>query len=102
MVVAGLGGCAIAPDLGVRPEPAQPSAFASDRSLAGTSPNWPTASWWQDLGDRQLDGLVRDRKRAVSGKSVSVRVELGGRRIITNKIPDSGAQACMESIARAL
>src|SRR3546814_5619784 len=55
MVVAGLGGCAIAPDLGVRPEPAQPSAFASDRSLAGTSHNWPTDSWWQDLGDRQLD-----------------------------------------------
>src|SRR3546814_17840850 len=30
-------------------------------------------------------GLVRDRKSVVSGKSVSVRVDLGGRRIIKKK-----------------
>src|SRR3546814_11598413 len=30
-------------------------------------------------------GHLRDRKRVVSGKSVSVRVELGGRRIIKKK-----------------
>src|SRR3546814_17667426 len=29
--------------------------------------------------------LARDRKRVVSGKSVSVRVDLGGGRLITNK-----------------
>src|SRR3546814_14619323 len=31
--------------------------------------------------------LNRDRKSVVSGKSVSVRVDLGGRRIIKKKIP---------------
>src|SRR3546814_16755105 len=31
--------------------------------------------------------LVKDRKRVVSGKSVSVRVDLGGSRIIKNKKP---------------
>src|SRR3546814_13300045 len=30
--------------------------------------------------------LIRDRKSVVSGKSVSVRVDLGGRRIIKKKI----------------
>src|SRR3546814_16438427 len=30
-------------------------------------------------------GAVRDRKSVVQGKSVSVRVDLGGRRIITKK-----------------
>src|SRR3546814_17031477 len=30
-------------------------------------------------------GLLGDRKRVVSGKSVSVRVDLGGRRIIKKK-----------------
>src|SRR3546814_18339886 len=88
MVVAGLGGCAIAPDLGVRPEPAQPSAFASDRSLAGTSHNWPTDSWWQDLGDRQLDALVRgaldtsphhdESEKGRLGKGGSEKCRIGG------------------------
>src|SRR3546814_14697349 len=32
-----------------------------------------------------LDGNVQDRKSVVSGKSVSVRVDLGGRRIIKKK-----------------
>src|SRR3546814_15522458 len=30
----------------------------------------------------QVEGIAVDRKRVVSGKSVSVRVDLGGRRII--------------------
>src|SRR3546814_15269607 len=34
---------------------------------------------------RRLTLAVSDRKSVVSGKSVSVRVELGGRRIIKNK-----------------
>src|SRR3546814_1979619 len=32
-----------------------------------------------------VDQAARDRKRVVSGKSVSVRVDLGGRRIIKKK-----------------
>src|SRR3546814_15842316 len=32
-----------------------------------------------------IDGLLLDRKSVVSGKSVSVRVDLGGRRIIKKK-----------------
>src|SRR3546814_16275793 len=31
------------------------------------------------------EGALRDRKRVVSGKSVSVRVDLGGRRVIKKK-----------------
>src|SRR3546814_9205773 len=78
MVVAGLGGCAIAPDLGVRPEPAQPSAFASDRSLAGTSHNWPTDSWWQDLGDRQLDALVSEAlDNSPTIEQAAARIQMG-------------------------
>src|SRR3546814_13223920 len=34
---------------------------------------------------RDHDGADRDRKSVVEGKSVSVRVDLGGRRIITKK-----------------
>src|SRR3546814_20688332 len=33
----------------------------------------------------QLHGVVADRTRVVSGKSVSVRVDLGGRRIMNKK-----------------
>src|SRR3546814_14284115 len=36
-------------------------------------------------GGEALDGLRRDRKSVVAGKSVSVRVDLGGRRIIKKK-----------------
>src|SRR3546814_15242721 len=41
-----------------------------------------TATDWFDLLDRQAQ---KDRKRVVYGKSVSVRVDLGGRRIIKKK-----------------
>src|SRR3546814_16093287 len=36
---------------------------------------------------QKVRGITRDRKSVVSGKSVSVRVDLGGRRIITTKNP---------------
>src|SRR3546814_15801207 len=39
---------------------------------------------------RHLQALGIDRKSAVSGKSVSVRVALGGRRIITKKQNEHG------------
>src|SRR3546814_17585795 len=38
-----------------------------------------------DHSGRILRAGKRDRKRVVSGKSVSVRVDMGGRRIITKK-----------------
>src|SRR3546814_20818799 len=46
-------------------------ASAMERALAPVAP-----------GGRALEPLRRDRKSVVSGKSVSVRVDLGGRRII--------------------
>jgi NodT family efflux transporter outer membrane factor (OMF) lipoprotein len=58
LVLTGLCGCASVPDLGPRPEPAQPGAFASARSLAGTSLDWPADNWWHDFDDPQLDALV--------------------------------------------
>jgi NodT family efflux transporter outer membrane factor (OMF) lipoprotein len=56
----GLCGCAAVPKLGSRPKPAAPGAFASARSLAGTSQDWPTDHWWHDFGDQQLDALVSE------------------------------------------
>src|SRR3546814_12820234 len=38
-----------------------------------------------DRGDREETALVADRKSVVQGKSVSVRVDLGGRRHINKK-----------------
>src|SRR3546814_16502061 len=35
--------------------------------------------------ERELSGIFQDRKRVVEGKSVSVSVDLGGRRIIKQK-----------------
>src|SRR3546814_14377081 len=58
VVVGGGGGCAPGPDLGPRPDPAQPGAFAATRSLAGTSQAWPQDDWWRTFGDTQLDTLV--------------------------------------------
>ena len=60
VVLAGLSGCATVPDLCPRPQPAQPDAFASARSLAGTSQDWPTDNWWHDFDDPQLDTLVSE------------------------------------------
>ena len=60
LLLAGLGGCASVPDLGARPEPAPPGAFASTRSLVGTSHDWPTDNWWREFADPQLDALVSE------------------------------------------
>src|SRR3546814_16338342 len=43
--------------------------------------NWIDVDLLEDLAGKKLE----DRKSVVSGKSVSVRVDLGGRRIIKNK-----------------
>ena len=60
VVLTGLCGCVTVPDLGPRPEPAQPGSFASARSLSGTSRDWPADTWWHDFDDPQLDALVSE------------------------------------------
>jgi NodT family efflux transporter outer membrane factor (OMF) lipoprotein len=53
-----LAGCAAVPDLGPRPAPAAPQDYASAKSLASPSGQWPADQWWRDFGDPQLTGLV--------------------------------------------
>ncbi len=78
MMLAGLSGCATVPDLGARPEPAQPDAFASAQSLAGTSQDWPSDSWWQDFGDQQLDVLVTEAlKDSPTVEQAAARIRIG-------------------------
>src|SRR3546814_15828511 len=48
-----------------------------------------TASFALTGGEARVMIDDQDRQSVVSGKSVSVRVDLGGRRIITTKIPQS-------------
>src|SRR3546814_17151910 len=60
---------------------------ASD-SLRQYRADWPFgAVRWIDAGADYI--IEQDRKSVVLGKSVSVRVDLGGRRIITNKSNDN-------------
>src|SRR3546814_21086368 len=59
----------------------RPCTAASDSS---TSSGWQTRTTSQPAS--------RDRKSVVSGKSVSVRVDLGGRRIIKKKIKEKKHQ----------
>src|SRR3546814_14851548 len=49
-------------------------------------PLLPACRGLRDIGDRKLaDALMADRKSVVVGQSVSVRVDLGGRRFIKKK-----------------
>src|SRR3546814_16323184 len=51
--------------------------------------NYPTARLLpapKHMKDEEVAAVLLDRKSVVSGKSVSVRVDLGGRLIIKNKI----------------
>lgn len=78
IMLAGLGGCATVPNLGTRPEPALPGAFASARSLTGTSQDWPNDSWWQDFGDQQLDALVSEAlKGSPTIEQAAARIRIG-------------------------
>src|SRR3546814_19764999 len=67
----------------------------------------PVAWFFQTIGalDMELDSRLRkeddlvrtiqqDRKSVVKGKSVSVRVDLGGRRILTKKINNDTGPQC--------
>jgi len=77
VALAGLSGCATVPDLGPRPKPAQPGSFASARSLAGTSQDWPTDSWWHDFDDPQLDALVSEAlkdSQTIDGAAARIRI----------------------------
>src|SRR3546814_8709618 len=42
----------------------------------------PAAQGFGDAMEKMMDDMHIDRKRVVSGKSVSVRVDIGGRRIL--------------------
>jgi len=55
-----LASCASVPSLGPAPRLAEPHAFASERSFAGTVADWPAASWWTSYGDSQLDRLMAE------------------------------------------
>src|SRR3546814_12049264 len=66
----------------------QTSKRRASREDGGAKPPAPRASLYEDVTRRIIAELEagRDRKSVVSGKSVSVRVDLGGRRIIKKKI----------------
>src|SRR3546814_4817232 len=63
-----------------------------DRRCCGCSPGrCPSSCWpWHDPSSgafgRPQRSWARDRKSVVYGKSVSVRVDLGGRRLINKKV----------------
>src|SRR3546814_18391946 len=60
-----------------RPRPAGPAPPPAHRRHPGRPP----------VGQRPAAVMPSDRKSAVSGNSVSVRVDLGGRRILKPKTP---------------
>ncbi len=49
---------ACAPDLGTPPSVQPASSYATERSYAAPSTEWPTDQWWKAYGDAQLDGLI--------------------------------------------
>lgn len=82
VMVAGLSGCASIPDLGPRPEPAQPGAFSSTRSLAGTAQDWPNDEWWQSFEDSQLDALVNEALRdSPTIEQAAARIRMAGAQV---------------------
>src|SRR3546814_20700772 len=68
----------------LRPSPGVPLHFIVSVRYTGIA-WWPAARATNQALSLALHGL--DRKSVVSGKSVSVRVALGGRRIIIKKTP---------------
>ena len=55
-----LAACATPPDLGARPEPAQPQSYATMRSFAAPEANWPSDRWWESYNDPQLSALIEE------------------------------------------
>src|SRR3546814_19750231 len=73
----------------VQPVPVTDAILVASSVAETDFPAWAVGSTY-GLGDRVISTAThriyeRDRKSVVSGKSVSVRVELGGRRIIKQK-----------------
>lgn len=54
------GACASVPHLGPKPIPHAAGDYASSKSLAGTSAEWPGEGWWTRYNDAQLDQLISD------------------------------------------
>lgn len=50
--------CASVPNLGPKPLPHAAADYASSKSLAGMSGEWPGDGWWKSYGDAQLDQLI--------------------------------------------
>ena len=50
--------CASVPHLGPKPIPHAAGDYASSKSLAGTSAEWPGDGWWTRYRDAQLDQLI--------------------------------------------
>src|SRR3546814_16380570 len=78
MLAAGLIGAAFPADA------QQPDVYriGAILSMSGSAPHYGTV---MSRGALIAVAEIKDRKSVVSGKSVSVRVDLGGRRIITKK-----------------
>lgn len=61
LLAPALAACVATPDLGVRPEPKAPGDIAASKILAAAPAGaWPTARWWSDYGDAQLDALIAE------------------------------------------
>ena len=52
--------CASVPHLGPKPIPHAAGEYASSKSLAGSSVEWPGDGWWKRYTDAQLDRLISE------------------------------------------
>lgn len=67
-----LGACAGFPSRTVQPPLKPADHYASERSFAGATAQWPADAWWKGYGDSQLDALMDE---ALAGSpSVAVAV----------------------------
>ena len=53
-------GCASVPHLGPKPIPHAAGDYASSKSLAGNSAEWPGDGWWKRYSDTQLNQLISE------------------------------------------
>lgn len=59
-----LTSCAIAPNLGPKPEMRLPQSYAAEKSLATPAiGDWSTQSWWKAYADEQLERLIAEGLR---------------------------------------
>jgi NodT family efflux transporter outer membrane factor (OMF) lipoprotein len=54
------GACASVPHLGPKPIPHAAGDYASSKSLAGSTAEWPGDGWWKRYNDTQLDQLINE------------------------------------------